>query len=274
MIYSSVSIKQVIARVIRNTRIKDSSYIQDMTEWIPEAMGYMRTTYELSYSWKDVKISFHKGILPCGLISIEAVEYNGQRLKTSSTVKHYATGHDLRYNPGADNEEANLFLTSIGVQDLEGYGQPGNFLYKSEPVPFNTSLNGVKTCDISPSDFYTVEMNCITTSMADATVRLHYKSQPMDDEGFPLIPDNENYKEALYYYVRAKMIGCGYHDTVFREDVLMNRFEGHAARAISEIRYPTPDMMQVQVDALVRFIPPTNYWENYFRTDSPEQIQY
>lgn len=273
MIYSSVSIKNIIARVIRNTRIQDSSYIQDMTEWIPEAMGYMRTNFELSYRWKDVEINFHKGILPCGLIHVEAVEYNGQRLKTSNTSKHYATGHDLRYDPDADNTEAQLFISTIGIDSLEDYGQPGNFLYKSDIKPFQTSLTGVNSCDISPSNFYKIEMNCITTSMADATIRVHYKAQPMDSEGFPLIPDNENYKEALYYYVRAKMIGCGYHDTAFKEQELMQRFEGYAARAIGEIKYPSPDIMQSRIDTLVRFIPPANYWENYFRTDSPEQIQ-
>jgi hypothetical protein len=89
----------------------------------------------------------------------------------------------------------------------------------------------------------------------------------------PLIPDNQNYKEALYLYVRAKMIGSGYQDKVYQEQTLMQRFETIGRRAINEITYPTPDEKEQQVKTQVRFIPPDNYWENFFRVDSHETFK-
>jgi len=48
---------EVIARVIGNTRVQDAGYLKDMEEWIPEAMGYMRTKYVTGLTFQDVHIA-------------------------------------------------------------------------------------------------------------------------------------------------------------------------------------------------------------------------
>ena len=122
------------------------------------------------------------------------------------------------------------------------------------------------------TEWYSTELDWLTTSIRDGVLRLHYYSMPVDEEGLPLIPDNENYKEALYCYVRAKMIGAGYQDPLYKDDRdLMQRFETYGRRAINEITYPTPDQKEQQVRTQVRLIPPTNYWENFFRVDTNER---
>lgn len=259
MLYNPVSIDEVVARVLRNTRVQDMSYIQDMMEWVPEAMTFMRTEYELSREFKDVEINFHKGKLPCGLVYIDAVEYDGHRLSYSSTSKHYSTGHNLKY-PSVTNA---IPFASIVKQVENGE----NNLWVTQTVPYYE-------LPIHNTAFYNLELGWITTSFADGCVRLHYRLHPLDENGMPLIPDNESYKEAIYYYVRAKMIGAGYEDKVYREGELMNRFETYARRAINEITYPTPDEKEQQVKTQVRFIPPDNYWENFFRVDHHERPYY
>lgn len=72
--------RDVITRIIRNTRLKDTSYISDAHEWVYEAMEMMQTQQTLEGHWQDVSITFHKGKLPCGLVWVDAVEYQGKRL--------------------------------------------------------------------------------------------------------------------------------------------------------------------------------------------------
>ncbi len=256
MLYNSVSIDEVIARIIRNTRVQDSSYLSDMVEWIPEAMAQMKTRYEYVALYKDITINFHKGKLPCGEIYIEAVQYGCTRLPLSSTVKHYATGHNLT---------ANLDTTTVF-----------NSVITTDPTPnenhfWSSTQEATANCQVNEYDWFAVEMGWLTTSFADGVVRLYYKSQPLDENGFPLIPDNENYKQAIYWYVRAMMIGAGYKDTVYNEGDLMHRFETCARRAINEITYPTPEEKEQQLKVQVRLIPPTNYYENFYRVDNHEQ---
>ena len=268
MLYNSVSINEVIARIIRNTRVQDSSYITDFQEWIPEAMEYMKTRCELKPAFEDVTVVFHKGKLPCDLVWLRAVEFEGSRLGVSDTVKDYRTGHNINDKTETDFANTKLFSSVIKVEPDNTHFDQQNLFWSSTAQPVN-SLVAQDGCK-QPSDFYSIEMGYITTSFPDGTVRIHYLARPVDGNGLPLIPDNVNYKEAIYYYVRAKMIGSGYTDKVYQEGELMQRFETYARRAINEITYPTPDEREQELKAAVRFIPPANYWENFFRVDNPE----
>lgn len=255
MIYKSVSVGNVIARVIRNTRVQDSSYLLDMPEWIAEAAGFMKTRFQYSPRFEDVTINFYKGKLPCDLEHITAVEYDGTRLKQRTLSKHHSTGHNL------------------SIPDL-------NTIAIATPVPIATEAGTIMwgtqyTEDASVAiakkehtfHSYDTEMGVINTTFADGQVRIHYAAHPIDADGYLLIPDNEDYKQALYYYIRGMMIGAGFKDNAFNESELMRRFELHAARAIGQIRYPSVESMEAKVDALVRFIPASNYYENFFKAD-------
>lgn len=272
MIYQSCSIDQVIARIIRNTKVQDSSYIIDMQEWIPEAMEFLRTQWQLKPAFEDIKISFHKGKLPCGLIHLDAVEYKGQRLPYSSTGKNYMTGHKLGQPTGTSIDKTELFTSVIETKPNDTYFDQDNIMWSSDARPLVSNLETTDGCDVHPSHWYSIEMGYLNTSIIDGEVRLHYFSEPKDENGFPLIPDNANYKEALYYYVRAKMIGAGYEDKVYREEELMARFETYARRAINEITYPTVDQKEQALKTLTRLIPPENYWENFHRVDESEPL--
>lgn len=227
MLYKSCSIQSVIARVIRNTRVQDSSFLYDMHEWIAEAMGLLKTSMSLDKAYADIKICFHKGKLPTGLMSIQAVEYKGKRLRMGLSQKHYSK-EDVTFSDA---------------------------FHKSEEVH---KLEEGEHC-------YNIEMDYITTTIKEGCVRVHYLALPSDDDGYPLIPDNENYKEALYYYIRAKMIGAGFEDKVYREDVLLMRFETYGRRAINEITYPSVDKMESILQRDLYFVPPPNYYDNFFK---------
>jgi hypothetical protein len=270
MVYKQTKIDEVISRIIRNTRLQDSSYIDDFNEWIPEAMAQLQTSFTLSYAVKTIPIKFHKGRLPCDMALEEllAVEYNGTRLPYSSTVKNPTTGHNLsNVNGSAD---PNTTFQSVIVADSNNTEVNQNNIMWSSTAEPTTSLTAVLGCDVHPTHWYATEPGWLVTSIADGCVTLHYKGIPLDDNGLPYIPDNENYKEAIYLYVRAKMIGAGYNDKVYKEDQLMQRFEVIGKRAINEITYPTPDMKEQQLKTQVRFIPPANYYDNFFRVDNHE----
>ena len=270
MVYNSVSIQEVIARIVRNTRIQDSSYIQDMNEWIPEAMGYMKTQFNLSLRFADVPINFHKWRMPCDQKYIEAVEYNGCRLNYSSTVKAPQTGGAGNYQGVAPTTMMGAIspITKEVVENNEVTMHETEF---TNYTKFCTEYKEVCKCPMHATAWYQTELDYLVTSFSDGVVRIHYRGIPVDKDGLPLIPDNQNYKEALYWYVRSKMYGAGYEEKQYQETDMMQRFEMYAARAIGEITYPTPDMKEQQLKTQVRFIPAANYYENFFRVDNNEK---
>lgn len=368
MVVTSVSIKEVIGRIIRNTRLQDSSYISSMNEWIPEAMGYMRTKNSLQLKWADVDIDFYKGKLPCGTRSVRAVEHNGCRMKYSRTVRPFThpkeikktvefisdpakvaissmdetvdqnctvefsapkptistgdihvkviyahtNGEDIAvtldvvvgvsldftallvalnavglgtWTAALSLDTTKIILTSVNntyeVTDLTYAWLPADtpdhsFTYdidcdqqvlttyqaiQTRTPAFVTDVIALERLPYGEHGYYT-ELDYINTSLCEGTIRVYYMGIPTDCEGFPLIPDNENYKQALYWYVRGQMIGTGYSDSVFKYSDCEIQFEKYATRALGEIRYPSVDM----VDGTVAMGTSLLTAEDYFST--------
>lgn len=230
MIYQYSSIKEVIGNVIRNTGLTDSSYILDMPEWIGEAMSFMRTKMELVPRYKDIVIDFHAGKMPVGCAEIEAIEYNGYSLdyKYKANLKAYYSMTTIDQPQSAYQADELIFLTEFAQQ-----------------------CNRLPSCGHS----YYTEMGYIKTSFCDGTIRVYFKSMPMDEDEFPLIPDNANYKQALYWHSRAMMIGAGYEDKIFNYEYCDAQYEKYAARAIAGIRYPSTDMVEQRIPTIDRFLP-------------------
>lgn len=256
MIYTSCSIDEVIGRVIRNTRVQDTAFIIDMNEWIPEAMDMMRTQMQYSPAFEDVIIKFHKGRLPCGLIYIEAVEYKGMRIPYGNSVKNIKTSQQLSTLTNEPPVFTSVPYKTITANDANAYA---------------SDLNAALCLPEASDVYYQTELDHILTSFEEGCVRIHFVKTPTDVRGLPLIPDNGDYKEALYWYTRQKMIEAGFNDRVFKWEHCNAKYEFYAARAITDIEYPSPDQMESRVKTLTRFIAPPNYFGNFFRVQEGEK---
>jgi len=272
MIHTSTSISEVVGRIVRKTRVQDTGFLVDMEEWIPEAMGLMQTKVSLQPAWQDVDINFHVGKLPCGLITIQGVEWNGHRLKYNTGTRTFnAPKQRTLPGTGAKLPGVTPFLTIPYAREVP---DEGGLIYDSTAIklPYCISVDQYNCLPACEQWYSTSIGGYIQTSFADGCVRVHYSTIPLDDNGLPLIPDNENYKEAIYWYCRGCMIGAGWEDPVFSFDYCDRKFDLHAARAIGQITYPSVDQMEMKVNAHTRFIPPANYFESFYTTHEPEQF--
>jgi len=255
MVYNSVSIDSVIGKVIRDTRVQDTSYLIDMHEWIPEVLSLLRYEAPLLQEYKDVEIFFHKGKLPCGLIYIDAIEHCGRRLREGNSVKNIRTSKIT--DPSQPKPETwTSGVTKTPTPDGNGIWLPT--LTKVMASPFNDKA------------YYQLEMGYVLTSFESGKVRVHYKCAPHDERGLPLIPDNQALKECIYYYVRDKMGGTGYEEKYFKPGECYARFERYLEVASAQIDFPSPDQMEHRVNTFARFIPPDHYYEGFFRVSGPE----
>jgi hypothetical protein len=265
MIYTTTSIQEVLARVVRNTRLQDSSFLVDMNEWVPEAMGYMKTRMALETVYKDICVKYHKGRMPCGIVSLSAVQYGNCRLRyfkgprSADSQNSYPSGSPSVY-PGIPEKGVTAFGTQIVKRPAVDGGE--------QVVFYETELFKLNELAFHGEHWYYTELDYFNTSFADGWIRAHFKRLPLDEDDMPLIPDDELYKEALYYYVRAKMIGAGYQDKQFNEQILMGRFEDYARRAMSRIRYPSVDEQDAKVERMSRLIMPEDYWSTFFNPEN------
>lgn len=260
MEYMSCSIDEVIGRIVRNTRVQDATYLLDAQEWIPEAMGIIRVKQAMINKWKDIEVHFNKAKLPCGLTTLKAVEYGGFRVRQGASARTYNAPRMVV--SGSEVDTNNAFITVPTVAQTVN----GENIYGSDLVPLCTEkLEHCLGLPVCGNLEYYPELDYITFDrLEDAIVRVHYRTVPLDEQGLPLIPDNEEYKQALYYYVRKQMVGSGWTDPVFTYLQLEALFEKHATRAREQIRRPSVDAMDGKVERMTRFIPPTDYFQSFF----------
>ena len=248
MIYKTVSIENLIGRIVRNTQLSDMSAIQNAYEWIPEAMEQLETQSELESVSMPGCVKDYQLKLPCGLSYIEGILYEGGRLNYSDSL----------YNTRA---ESNHNTTTV-FQSV-----PGIF---TNPATGNNilgwTMEQVKQVPLNGEDYYFLKPNYLCTSFKEGDIVLFYKRVVLDANGFPMIPDNGNYKEAVYWYVRGKLIGSGLlTDKNQSEDSCTAKFEMYGRRAINEITYPSIDKMEMIRVNNISFNISENYWSNFNR---------
>lgn len=260
--YSMVSGKVILARVIRGLGYKlPSTYHDDILEWIPEGMGLMQMTNSMiQLETGDIDcpgelvLKNHCVALPCGFQYVVSVmDEDNAKLIPGDPDTASRTIEESR--PSIFNVNPFAHQTSDGVP---------TDLADSTGVPWDGSdLSQYNVADLI-QHFYVIRGNMLQSSKEEGFVKMKYFSIPVCEDGYPLIPDNENFKQALEWHVIRRLIGSGYEHKVFSYNDAEGRFELHAGRAMAEISYPTPDKMARTARVLVRLIPPARFAEDYF----------
>lgn len=264
-----VSAKTVLARTIRALGYKlPSTYVDDVLEWIAEGLGMIQVTNSLITTSTgnencpgEIRIKNHCACLPCGLVSILAVEdEHGRRLPEGTDTTDITSQTSLRHHR-LEEARPNTFNVNPYVHQTED-GLPSDTA-PSASVPYFGQ-------DIEKNDdtrkrhhYYKVQGNYIQTSFEEGYVKIHYLTIPVDKEGYPLIPDNEAFKQALEWHIIRRLIGSGYKHPVFSYEYADNQFEKYAARGVNEVSYYTPDGAAKLNRSLIRLIPPHHYYEDF-----------
>lgn len=260
MIVKWTNIGQVLARITRNTRTIDSDYSADLPEWIAEAIFKMKTHYQLILEHKRVDIVFHRCGIPCKAEAIGAVVFNGRRMGISDPMGPMGGLGERSRN----NQAFFSVIKYPGTTPLEET-DVNNWPY------YLMTVEALNTMEIEPNHTYRPKYNIIETTAKEGKLDIWYWTAPHDECNMPIIPDNENYKTAIYWYCRMMLIGAGWQDPVFGYDKCEYEWNIHAARAIAEITYPTVDEKKRNIQSNVSLIPMQYEWET-FGAGGPEGI--
>ena len=186
---------------------------------------------------EEVEIKDFRGLLPCDLVSI-------------NLVKDAETGLCLRamtdvFTP---KEESIQPPTDLLNNMQEGYIPPMK-KYMEEPA-------------------YKTQGRIIFTSFPEGKVEISYKAIPVDEDGFPLLIDNETYLNALEAYIKLKVFTVKFDTGKIAAGVLSNAQTDYAwaARQVQqEFIMPSMSEMESITRMLNTMIKPTTSFDNGFR---------
>lgn len=105
---------------------------------------------------------------------------------------------------------------------------------------------------------YKLQGNCIITSIPEGIIEIAYMALPIDEEGYPLIPDNSSYSRALELYIKQQWFTILFDTGKISIQVLNNtqqQYSWAVAQAQSDLVRPTIDEMEAITNMWNKLLP-------------------
>lgn len=258
MIYGTVSIKQVIAKVLTDNNIQEETHrIADMLTWAAEGLerigSFLGT--ETFVTGKGgtpiITLDNYQATLPAGLSNIVQVAWG---------EKPDGPFYPMRYSTGSFDSAIGITTETINEDDTITYG------VKEEP-----SMMSSYNIDYT----YVIAGNYIKTNKKTGYLMMAYTAIPLDVDGFPMVPDHPSFIEALYWYITMKHMYSEWVEGRVRDMVYFEAkrsWNYYCKQAYGTALMPNLDQMESIKNTWNRLVPELSEHNTFFSTLGQEQI--
>ena len=148
----------------------------------------------------SVEIKDFRGVLPCDLISITQVRDLNSGVCLRSMTDTFVRGMNDKAIPAPPKDLLHNTDKEMPIHDLY---IPPMFKHLKEPA-------------------FKTQGRVIYTSFPMGLVEVSYKAIPVDEDGFPMLIDNENYLAALEAYIKKQVFTVKFDTGKIQAGVLQN----------------------------------------------------
>jgi len=279
-----ISIHQVVENVFRDAGFDKVDW-ESAIAWTVQLMGKIGITYQYieidtngeGYNPPPISVENYRGMLPTGFVNIKSarrvqIDDLGNivdfRPMIASTDVYHQTNLEEEYNnPTAYDPVARV--TNFTLDEYGDLEAEDNFIQQDKINYTNTLPNT-----------YKIQGDYIFTDFKEGNIELVYTSYPIDNEGFPMIPDDEKYISALEYYITYKLDWKRWRrnpaspglKAVVNDSEQQYLFAVASARTKAHI--PSVDQMESLKNMWLRSIPKPNEHSNGFKTLNIQERRY
>lgn len=193
---------------------------------------------------ETVRIQDFRGLLPCDLVSIIQVKDLNSGVCLRAMTDTFTPG--LRSKPN-DRHQPKDLLNNV------------NFPVNTYIPPANSNMEELS---------FKTQGRIIFTSFPKGEVEIAYKAIPTDDDGFPLLIDNETYLNALEAYIKVKVFTVKF-DTGKMAAGILNNAQAEYAWAShllkTEMTMPSMSEMESITRMLNTMVKPVTHFDNGFK---------
>lgn len=277
-INKTTSSKAIIRKVFRDLNPSSDNWIEDAIEWIGEALEHIGAAAQLEKKLCLVHINDFKGVLPADLYYVNQVSVNSSVNPSIATELDdlLAKVDDIYYllenNPAQDlTYQLRDFNSRILVlENIYTSAETGlvPLSYCTTNFPQNIDCPNCSNTLTNYRDCYYLESDWVKTSFQKGKVCLSYMAFPTDDEGYPLVPDDISFKEAMFWYIHKKILLSGESITNNGVDYLFadQQWKYYCTQARNAANYPDIGRMESFMNQWVRLIPNINRYDEGFDT--------
>lgn len=281
-----ISSYEIIGNVLRDTQYSNLELDwSSAIEWCAEVIDLIAVPSAMRNDISCVKIHNYRGLLPCNFDQMTQCSgsMNGGRqfpMIGAGNTFHPVFTCDDKQVTSLSTQGSTVIDPNIPVgTDING-NPVFNFvgsntddtampLETTEP-PFAQTFFGDAT--------YKINDNYIFTNFKEGSVYMAYTAFPIDEAGFPLIPDNIKYKMAVQWYIISKVDYILYRRGDITRDIYeksVQEYCFYVGAAQNSMRIPTIDQMQSIQNMIVRLIPRLNQHSQFFANmNTQEQLNF
>ncbi len=283
MIESYISVNTLMSKIIRDIGRQSEFEYGDIKAWIAEVVLNIASMSTMIRDNSTLYVRNHRVKLPSCLVHVICVTHGGCKLRYGTDIRNYTSERTYGTNKDGDmvsqfssSDFPSLYIQKYFIKSKEELDEFGNTIKTTSVADTwkNPEFDTVKLN--SGTGFYMIDGDFIKTSFAEGYIEIDYLRIYTDKDGFPLIPDNHELKESIYYYVMSKMIGRGYdHPIVAGMNklnammTLRNEYESHRLRALTQMQYPSIEELETVKAAYLRMmdsIYDRDYYENNYES--------
>lgn len=205
MLLNYISIKQTIGRFLKEFGIEDTTYIDDIPQWVEDAVQIMGIPDYYVNRYKLSTVTASKCPIPCDIENLYGIWVSSDLNKCENT-----TG-----------------LKRLFIRNVPMLGKGKGIEMPIHPVAYG-NING----------------NFVHTSFEAGTLYYVYKGIPLDCDGYPLVPKDAKFNEALQYYFIYRMALSGYKHPVIDFNTALQLWEKKYPSAANSINWM--DLQELQ----------------------------
>jgi hypothetical protein len=162
----TISLGNIIWKVMRNPLASELTYEQ-AAEFALEFIRLVNAPLTYNNTTKKLELNNYKTVIPHNVINVRGIRYLGEDGCQDPIAMRYATDLYHHSNTNFENDYEN---------------------------------------DLSREYTYTLQNCVITTSRKKGFLEISYQEISLDQDGFPLVPDNESFKYGLEYFILHRYV--------------------------------------------------------------------
>lgn len=295
MVYNTISTRHVLTKILRDLDIQEeNTRLTDFIEWIGEGLTKIGAVKALKtkVTGKDtiplLELTDYQVALPSDLFKILGVAYSSSEDGVFTPLR-YGTGTYDSSGGEATASSGDITLPTTDIIDLTmdiydlSYSEALELLttdpitaQKMSMLLIEDKLPTVQQQTNPTLDYtYVVNSSYIKTNIKDGYIMLAYAAMETDDDGYPIIPDDPSFSEALYWYVVMKymypkwLLGT-VRDLQYFEARRSWNFYRKQAYAVAMM--PNADGLESLKNQSLKLYPEVGEFNNFFSTAGEQQV--
>jgi hypothetical protein len=255
-----VSSHSILSRIYRTIKPGNSDWIagalEDMGHAI-QAIGYHTSLIQKTTpDTEPVKVVGHRAKLPCDCERVKLIEVYTDIIPSMNIMD--AEGKNITPTTTQDRCRKTIRLRKGTDETLQSYGN-------------DDSTRNPGTLIQARANYYNLQGDYIVTGFECGELKIHYSAFPTDNEGLPLIIDDFNYKEAIFYFLLSQMILSGTKINEMTFDKANALFTMHRDVAANNVKMPSVDDMESLVNVMTRYSQQRSFYINFgINREQPE----